>query len=407
MGTIILHAGMSKTGSSAIQGYLVRGQRELAAAGVVVAAGRPDGAGVRVEEFRSGPVNSGDLVPHLRDPSAGPAAAMSLADELDRLARGHPWVVLTGEAFEQPFWRPDHDVLAALQQLAGRHHVRVAYYVRPQHTALEAAWRQWGFRSGWSPAAYLRDRARAGDRYRYRYLSTLHRVRELAPDIDLAMRPFRRDLLVGGDVVTDFVSTFLPVHARTPDVVRDDNVGLALDLVNMLQFPAGAPLWTSAHHNRLFNHVKQLYADVDAAPSPDALRGRDVLQAWCHETFEPENQDLVRALGWRTDAWVPAGAGAPSDLALLDELWRAPAPPAVVDAFVATLTMSLGDGCRLPNAEPRSPACGPPTGPGEDLRRAYERLRVDHDRLRRRRAVRAALRVANLARPVVRRVRRR
>jgi hypothetical protein len=100
--------------------------------------------------------------------------------------------------------------LGALDDLANRMRVRVAYYVRPQHTALEAAWRQWGFRSGLSPSAFLDKRLNS-----LRYHHTYVHVTEAAPGVEFTMCPFHRDLLIGGDAVVDFAGeNRLPFDCR-------------------------------------------------------------------------------------------------------------------------------------------------------------------------------------------------
>ena len=68
------------------------------------------------------------------------------------------------------FWRLDEPFLRALDALGGEHTVRVAYYVRPQHTAIESWWCEAGFRQ---PA----DRARRcrASRGELHYLQTLER----------------------------------------------------------------------------------------------------------------------------------------------------------------------------------------------------------------------------------------
>ena len=126
------------------------------------------------------------------EPEERPRRIEGLMRELDSWAKKCS-VLLTMEALARPFWTGDVAFLSSLNNLARSHPVKVPYYVRPQHTALEAGWRQWGFRSGVQPSRYLTSRSR-----QLHYHSTLATVKDLAPDVQFVVRPFRQDLLEGG-----------------------------------------------------------------------------------------------------------------------------------------------------------------------------------------------------------------
>jgi len=142
-----------------------------------------------------------------------------MIDELSGFADTYPTVLITAEALAMPFWELDDAFLLALDDLACRHEVRVAYYVRPQHTAIEAMWREAGCREGKDPSAYAAERSHWG----FHYLRTLDGVRRRAPHVRFEIRPFRADLLAGGGPVEDFVRTFslsmsdVPTSTRTWD----------------------------------------------------------------------------------------------------------------------------------------------------------------------------------------------
>ena len=52
-------------------------------------------------------------------------------------------IILSAEAFYTLLVRYNDDFIYLLNKLASVHEVLVAYYVRPQHSAMEAAWCQW------------------------------------------------------------------------------------------------------------------------------------------------------------------------------------------------------------------------------------------------------------------------
>ena len=236
MGTLVVHAGMPKAGSSSVQRWLGKQGRWLR-----------DTHGLQLVSARSGqdpdrpevaPCPSGSSESDQIGGRLTPDGAKALFDQLDRYLQRRESIVITSESFASWFYRSESHVLPALDELAATHPTRVAYYVRPQHTSLEAAWRQWGFREGSKPSDYLRGRMRS-----LRYFSTVQHVRGTAPNVQFIVRPFRMDLLLGGDVVTDFAVTCLgiddfpaprgsvgqswfPAGARQPDAQRSSRIAL-------------------------------------------------------------------------------------------------------------------------------------------------------------------------------------
>jgi hypothetical protein len=336
VGEIVLHAGMGKTGTSSIQAWLAANRADLAALGTAVVRIRQRSAGAPVEvvEAGSGGVMS-ELVRdlHLVAQGKGGACSEAVVDDLlaalSEKAERHQRVVVTAESFQILFWRPHRALLTRLDELADVHRLRVAYYVRPQHTRWEAAWRQWGFRSGMSPSEYFLDQ----EATRCHYLRTLEAVTSMAPRVDFQMRPFRRDLLERGDVVADFAQHFLGIGETPGRDGRWANQGLPLDLVvHLSAFPTGE-LWESVHDNRTLDRLRDVVAHWDVPDSERALRSRAVLHRYCLDTYEAENRELATALGWRSNHFIPDIDLAPgsADLHELDELWSVdPMSPAVL-----------------------------------------------------------------------------
>ena len=347
MARIVVHAGMPKTGSSSIQEWLRNRAASLVAEGIT-----PLRASVRRsgEVLVGGPealanMNSGRVGRHARDhPEHAEGVAAAFFEQLDRAARRSRIVVVSSEGWAQWFWHGDELFLAGFDRLAASHDVEVAYYARPQHTALEAAWRQWGFRTDQPPSRFLRGRSRHVE-----HLRTLRLVRELAPDVRFAVRPFRRDLLAGGNVVVDFARTFLGVEVPggdDPGLWR--NRGLPLELVNALHGAPAGLLWPADEArwvNPALEVMRRVADGLDLPASEEVELSRLVLQQACHERFEADNLRLISELGWETEEWVPAVADdiGEASYARLDELWRPRASAAELEVLRGALALLLED----------------------------------------------------------------
>lgn len=320
MGKIVIHAGMWKTGSTSIQWWLGRYGRKLRESGIVVLKTTVDDAGeVRTEVHPEGVMHSNA---YGRYWGSHPKERRRIESEwfaqLDHHARSHPTVVLSGEALSRPFWMLDEPFLHGLDELAGTHDVHVAYYVRPQHTALEAAWREAGFQRHVSPAKFLENHSRL-----FHYHDTYVFVRHAAPRLSFVPRPFRRDMLLEGNVVADFAHDFLGLPP-SEDMTVWENRGFSLDVVNALSSAPTGLLWDSPGDNTAPERAERLVDDLDIAASETARISRLVLQQACHARFEQENRRLITELEWDTEALVPPVADDIGEASFerLDDLWR-------------------------------------------------------------------------------------
>jgi len=341
MGTVVVHAGMPKAGSSSIQAWLTASVDELRARDIELLVATDRGrTSVEVVPYEGGGVVSGAFLYGYLGFDRDPEILARFLAGIDRAAAAHATSVITAEGFANLFTPLDHQFVSGLQRLAQDHEVRVAYYVRPQHTSMEAAWCQWGYRLPDPPSTYLSRWAETLD-----YRSTLDDVRRAAPDVSFEVRPFRSDLLLHGDVVADFADHFLGMEA-SPASERA-NLGFSLDLVNILRGAPTGLLWDSAHDNRHLDLLRPALTGLELQPSPDVVRSRAVLRAHCHQRFEADDLALLRSLGWDTTSFVPAPdpgqptGSDPADLAELDELWSLPSAEttrAVLLAVLAGLT---------------------------------------------------------------------
>ena len=224
----------------------------------------PEGITGIETESRQRAFISGAIVTDFLDPKNDQALlSASLIRSLDDLARKNSMVLLTGEGFAQLFLRRHEPFLLALRRLAEGHQVTVAYYVRAQHEALEAAWRQWGFRSGQKPTKYLKLRMQTLD-----YLNTWTWVTERAPEVRFLARPLCQAFLGRTGVIADFAVNCLglPEDAGRDRNIRS-NAGLPLDVVNELQGRGPNALWKTMHDNALLTKLKPFIASMEIEDS--------------------------------------------------------------------------------------------------------------------------------------------
>ncbi|MDQ1454470.1 MAG: hypothetical protein QOH28_90 [Actinomycetota bacterium] len=362
MALIIFHAGMSKTGSTSIQEWLAGHLALLRSRGI---------QSMRIEQSR--PTDPVALVPSTpanatskfltaaRDPATRPEVARRICEELDAHAAHADVLVVSSESYEVFFndaANAEGDVTSVfghLEALARAHSVRVAYYVRPQHSWLESAWLQWGFRDFRPPDVWLRRQ-----RSKLEYLQISDRVRQAAPDLSFEMRPFRVDLLDGGHVVSDFARVFLGLGdlplGSTPE--RWSNRSIPLEMAIVLRDAPPGMFWSNMHDNKVFYPLKKLILQWDLPQTEIVARSRQVLQRYAHATFESDNQRLVRELGWNTEYFVPPAEhsedAADTGLAELNVLWKSAASDAERQALLRALRQLLSTTMSPPDSAKRA-----------------------------------------------------
>lgn len=330
MTVIVIHAGMPKAGSSSIQKWLEVSSSELREQGFTVAVSPPGGP-ISFVPHKSGTVTSGWI---LRGAVGAPAQAQresaeSFVSALASAAGRYGNIVVSSERFAVPFWTVHAPFLVSLERLAARFDVRVAYYVRPQHTALEAAWRQWGYRTASRPSAFLERWAS-----RLHHAATRRGARELAPGVEFEPVPFTEELLASGGLVTDFARRFLEIEAQSG---HWQNRGLSLEMVNLLRAAPTGMFWDSEHDNKRLDRIKDLIRSNAFEVDERIAVSRRVLQKYAFERFGTDNAEL----GWHD--FVP-----PSDnlepvpgLEALDDLWTPSASPAERELLFSALQAAL------------------------------------------------------------------
>jgi hypothetical protein len=351
---IVFHAGMSKTGSTSIQHWLAEHLPLLRSHGIEsMRIDQPTPADP-IAVVPSTPRNAASkFVPDARDWATRRDAVQRICEALDAQAKHHDLLVVSSESYEVFFTQPGPAVLAHLEELARAHSVRIAYYVRPQHSWLLAAWLQWGFRHFEEPDAWIRRQ-----QPKIQYLKTLRAVRAAAPHVSFEMRPFRADLLDGGDVVSDFARVLLRLEGLPPAVTeRWSNRTLPLDAAILLRTAPPKMFWSNIHDNKTFYRLKAMILGWNVPESEAVARSREVLQRYAQATFEPDNQELIRELGWQTDSFIPpierAEDASGDGLAALNDLWRSRASPEERQLFFNALQQALSKADTPPKSDAR------------------------------------------------------
>ena len=341
MTEIIIHAGMPKTGSTSLQRWLVENAERLQnEQGIQILAPsnptRPDPTGrLQLEPYESGNVNSGLVAKGWGLTTFAPEVPLRFLAELGDLATQFARVLLTGEGLSRFLWTANEQVLAGFQDLARRHNVRVAYYVRPQHTALEAMWREDGFLRSPGPREAIIYRLR-----QLHYLRTLEALATHAPDLDFVLCPFRSDLLVRRNVIDDFATRFLGIEEECPRI--EINRSLPLRLVNALRHAPDGVFRSGETELYPRAQLRRVAARLDLPSTPEIRRSRRILQRFCHEEFEAENQNLIRRLSWPTTTFVPnVKLDGPWDISELDTLWTPTESSSELDDLYRQLESAL------------------------------------------------------------------
>ena len=242
---VILHIGGAKCGSSAIQAFLKQNVAALAERGVLVPGKALDFAskvtGEQIWAFENG-VAGGIEATGL---SGRLEALLSAADEM-----GAARMILSAENM------CNHAALApVLARATQGREVRVVFYVRRQDDFLISSWQQWYLKLYASVEAFLADRVGRVACWHAMILPWA----EAFGDDRITVRPFVRDRLAGGDVVTDFLditglsSSGLEPLAQAANPSFDEALG---------RLAHGArDLFENQHDNRFYEVMVRLLGD--------------------------------------------------------------------------------------------------------------------------------------------------
>lgn len=345
MSTILIHAGMPKTGSTSIQSWLRRHSARLRdECGKTVVVQRDDDPDdQRFSALEHGPfATSNRFLLHLfrlRQVDASPERVARLSDDfgsaLVSAADEHGDVIVTAETFADPILTADPGVLDALQMAAAHHTVQVVLYVRPQHDAIEARWRQWGYHSATSPSTWWHSQLPT-----LHYRARLDAAAAVATDVSFDARPFRRDLLRNGDVVADFVHNQLGLDYDDDEPIHE-NPGLSLDLTILLH-GAGpevsrSPIVAGAASDwgRRQVTLARVTSGWGLPVSAQAQAARTAIHRLAYQEFAADNRSLVERAGWGGGEFIarPDPGSDDVDPTDLDRLLAPTGDPVVVEYF--------------------------------------------------------------------------
>ena len=209
-------------------------------------------------------------------------------------------MIVSSEAFASLFQRCEAPFLDALDDLASRHDVTVAHYVRPQDSALEGALAPVGIQRRGSTVGVGRLRVRGpqvrrGVRRGHGARARLPIRRPAVPERPAQGRQHRRRLRVA-----------LPGHRRPATGGPDEPRAHPRSREPAPRRAAAAPR-TPRQSRRLglaTGRVAGISAAWDVAESDAVVEARTVLRQYARNEFEASNRTLAATLGWPIDDFV-------------------------------------------------------------------------------------------------------
>jgi hypothetical protein len=333
---VIVHAGIGKAGSTAIQFWLGAQSAALEDLGVVsLRNGRTPGATSRWELTKSGSATSYQPVgAQAADPFADPEPFVR---NILALARHVDTVVVSLESLYDRLYRGDESFLHFMREVAARFPTQLLIYVRPQHLWLEAAWRQWGFRRSIPASEWIVGHSRSID---YRWLT---RLPEPLQGCAVRLHPVMGDSTERTDVVRHFATDVLGLSGRS-DLLGSGrfgaNLGLPLRICAALWRDPPKGIWSDVHDNLRLGALKRLLDDelrsIDRT-DPVTHEVRHILHGWATGRFGEANEEFLTGLGWDHVGWpVPSAEHDSSvDLSTIDDLLRRDLPPTAATALAA------------------------------------------------------------------------
>ncbi|MDZ7732501.1 MAG: hypothetical protein U5R31_04765 [Acidimicrobiia bacterium] len=185
------------------------------------------------------------------------------------------------------------------------------------------------------------------------YANVFGAARRACPDVAFELRPFRPDLLVGGDAVADLCRGVLDLDDLDTTGWHRNVGAMPLELTRVLHGHPLAPLPGSRSFGdeleraasgqsseRPVEWLASRSRAWDIPESAGTTRSREMLRRYAWATFEPANRRLIDREGWPTDHFAtPPERTAPADdsLAVLDELWSTPDTETTAQYLVAAL----------------------------------------------------------------------
>lgn len=349
----MIHAGLPKTGSTAVQHWILDHARTLRERGLTPITD-PAGDLTRFEPIdghRFASTNAFLLAYEQTRKTNGRENAMrdvarQFATAVGAAADEHGDVLVSAEGFGTLLGRRDPIFFGTLDELAARHPVRFVVYLRPQAGALVSRYRQWGFRSELRPTEWANEQIEELD-----HAAQADWLATTAPRVTFTPRPYVPALLPAGDVVADFAA--LVGHPDLTGREERANPGISLDLAILLRHAPAEVLATpgdgAMETGRRRLTLAAVTADWELAPSPNAEAATRAFECLVDERLGAGNRRFAARFDWPEDTLNPRMDGATT--ADLDALLGAEPSPAV-----ETLWFALRDLCLHHEAAARSGA---------------------------------------------------
>ena len=252
---LTLHIGASKTGTSAIQAFLMRNRDWLCERGIVV----PDGA------MRDGPEVDGCHIWYFERPGADRTQrAAEFAKNVETLfANDHVrQVVISAENLSNP----GHGALRWFDDVVSQNETEVVIYLRRQDDYLLSAWQQWSAKV--EPDFWAWLTARVGVRGDWRVV--LEQWERVVGRERIRVRLYERDKLLDGNVVADFVQ-FLRLDEAIPHEAPKGNFNPSFNEAIVSLIP-GSGLFKDTHDPEFYAFLdKTLGAASHKRPNESAI----------------------------------------------------------------------------------------------------------------------------------------
>jgi hypothetical protein len=367
---LIVHAGMGKAGSTALQLWLGDQAAELGELGIVsLRTSETQGTGNGWERVESGGAQS------MGRPHSGRSDAFAahgpFLQSIIGLGASAEKVVVSVEGPYDRLYTGDAALRGWLDAVAARVTPQIVIYVRPQHEWAEAAWRQWGFRTAMPASEWITSHADHGY-LDYRWHT---RLGERLDGMTLRLHPVVDGPSGRTDVVEHFATAILglpPAHPSIRSGPQKANAGLSLRVCAALWRDPPTGLWIDQHDNLRLDALKLLLDErlrrIDGS-DPSTGEIRRVLYDWAAERFGAANDGLLGEMGWDPEGWpVSSDArGAGAGLDAIDRLLErelAPADAAALAGHVERLVALPDEDVATLIWELRDAPAGPPDRPG-------------------------------------------
>lgn len=267
---LIIHAGFTKTGSTAIQTALEAYAQHLEAEGIFrlghdLKVGSPGNPQWILQEAQDEKRSTETIAAPIR------AALSALPSDAT--------AIISSENLEFPTMPR---LFAGLDKSFD---CSVLFYARPQFAWIPSAWKQWYLKDGTTLPQYVET---CLQRNMPGYLAALSAWREALPNAAIRVKPLARHCLAGGNILTDFFaligSTMTPVHFRA-------NENIDYSLLHLMS--RNAPLLFSGPHDAAIEAaLMEKLPDAYRATNAPMLNQSTAMRI--HDHFREENLTLLR-----------------------------------------------------------------------------------------------------------------